>query len=184
MKAPENGILLVADPFLKDPNFMRSVVLICKHENKEGTFGFTLSRLLEQTLDEFIPGFEEFPLQVFMGGPVQVDTIHYLHQYPDLIPGCHEIADGIFWGGDFELLKQFIKSGDIKPDKIKFFLGYSGWDAGQLESELTENSWLTVMCNRKIVFDTPIDEVWKSGVRLMGEKYTMMINFPIDPQLN
>lgn len=184
MLAPEDGILLVADPFLKDPNFMRSVVLICKHENEEGTFGFTLSRLIEQTLDEFLPGFEEFPLKVYLGGPVQVDTIHYLHQYPDLIPGSHKIADGIFWGGDFDMMKKFLKSGDIKTDKIKFFLGYSGWESGQLDSELKESSWLTVMGNRKIVFDTPIEEIWKSGVRLLGGKYEMLINFPIDPQLN
>ena len=184
MESPANGIFLVADPFLKDPNFMRSVVLICKHNNDEGTFGFTLTRQLEQTLDEFIPGLEEFPFKVYLGGPVQVDTIHYLHQYPDLLPGSYEILDGIYWGGDFDMLRQFIKSGEIKEDKIKFFLGYSGWEAGQLQTELQENSWLTVMGNRKVVFDTPLDEIWKSSIRLLGGKYEMMINFPIDPQLN
>lgn len=184
MIQPEDGILLVADPFLKDPNFMRSVVLLCRHNINEGSFGFSLNRELDQTLDEFLPGFENFPYKVFLGGPVQVDTIHYLHKYPDLIAGSREVIDGIYWGGDFEMMKKFLNDGLIEENNIKFFLGYSGWEAGQLDNEIKEGTWLTVKGNRKIAFDVPADEAWRAGVKLLGSDYEMMINFPIDPQLN
>ena len=81
MITPAPGILLIADPFLKDPHFMRTVVFICEHQD-EGSFGFVLNKKYNQTLDELIVSFEGYPLPVYYGGPVQVDTIHFLHQYP------------------------------------------------------------------------------------------------------
>ena len=83
-------ILLIADPFLKDANFMRTVVYICRH-SEDGSFGFVLNKIFEQTLDELINGLEGFPVPVYSGGPVQPDTIHFLHQYPELIPGSYRI---------------------------------------------------------------------------------------------
>jgi putative transcriptional regulator len=73
---PAAGILLIADPFLKDPNFMRTVVFLCEHKKKE-VLVFVLNRKYENTLDELIPELEKFPLPVFYGGPVQMDTIHF-----------------------------------------------------------------------------------------------------------
>ena len=84
MIEPAAGILLIADPFLKDPNFLRTVVLLCEHR-QQGSFGFVLNKQIEQTLDELITDLEGHSLPVY-GGPVQKDTIHFLHQYPDLIP--------------------------------------------------------------------------------------------------
>ena len=101
MIQPAPGILLIADPFLKDPNFLRTVVFLCEHK-EEGSFGFVLNRKYENTLDELIPGLEDLKLPVFYGGPVQMDTIHFLHQYPDEIPGSEEVIKGVYWGGDFE----------------------------------------------------------------------------------
>ncbi|HEX2627588.1 MAG TPA: YqgE/AlgH family protein, partial [Chitinophagaceae bacterium] len=83
---PGPGILLIADPFLKDPNFLRTVVFLCEHK-EEGSFGFVLNRQYQNTLDELIPELEEHKFPVYYGGPVQQDTIHFLHQYPDEIPG-------------------------------------------------------------------------------------------------
>lgn len=183
MITPEQGIILIADPFLKDLNFMRSVVLICRH-SEEGSFGFLLNKSYELTLGELITDMEGFNLPVYTGGPVQMDTVHYIHQFPDLLPDSQLITDNIYWGGDFETLKILIKNGDIDTSKIKFFIGYSGWQTGQLESELDEKSWLTATGNSSIVFNTPTDEIWKAGLRHLGGKYEMMINFPIDPQLN
>ena len=101
MITPGPGILLIAEPFLKDPNFMRTVVFLCDHQ-EEGSFGFVINKLFDHTLDELMNDLEELKLPVFYGGPMQMDTIHFLHQYPDLIPGSYEVLDGIFWGGDFE----------------------------------------------------------------------------------
>ena len=100
---PGPGILLIADPFLKDPNFLRTVVFLCEHK-EEGSFGFVLNRQYENTLNELIPELDEFKLPVFYGGPVQQDTIHFLHQYPEEIPGGIEVLKGVWWGGDFDKL--------------------------------------------------------------------------------
>jgi putative transcriptional regulator len=86
---------------------------------------------------------------VFYGGPVQMDTIHFLHQYPEKIPGGYEIAEGVFWGGDFDVAIQMIRKGEVNLQRIRFYIGYSGWGTGQLNDELKEKSWLTVKANRK-----------------------------------
>lgn len=184
MIAPASGILLIAEPFLKDPNFMRTVVLLCRHEEAEGTFGFVINSLFPQKLDELIPELDGFDLPVYKGGPVQMDTLHYLHQYPDLLPDSLKISDGLYWGGDFETLKTLMQEGLIEREKIKFFLGYSGWETGQLTGEIDEKSWLTVAGNTSIVFETPMDDIWKASLVLLGGKYELMIHFPTDPQLN
>ena len=183
MIEPGENTLLIADPFLKDPNFMRTVVYICRH-SEEGSFGFVLNKQFEQSLGELIGELEDYYFPVYTGGPVQPDTIHFLHQYPELIPECHKISDDVYWGGDFEAVKALIKSGLLDQRKIKFFIGYSGWDVEQFTNELEEKSWVTATATQKIVFKTPIDDIWKESLRHLGGRYEMMINFPIDPQLN
>ncbi len=183
MITPGPGILLIADPFLKDPNFMRTVVFLCEHQ-EEGSFGFVLNRSYDYSLDELVNGLDDLKLPVFYGGPVQMDTIHFLHQYPEKIPGGYEIAEGIFWGGDFDIAIQMIRKGEVNLQRIRFYIGYSGWGTGQLNDELKEKSWLTVKANRKIIFHKETEEIWKESLKLLGGDYEMMINFPIDPQLN
>lgn len=180
---PAPGILLIADPFLKDPNFLRTVVILCEHK-EEGSFGFVLNKQIEQTLGELISDLEEFKLPVYYGGPVQMNTIHFLHQCPDLIPESCKITNGIYWGGNFETLTALIKNNSIDLNKIKFFVGYSGWGDGQLSDELKEKSWLTVSATKSLVFDTQHDDIWKGSLQHLGGEYEMMVNFPIDPQLN
>ncbi len=183
MIKPAPGILLIADPFLKDPNFLRTVVFLCEHK-EEGSFGFVLNRKYENTLDELIPGLEDVKLPVYYGGPVQMDTIHFLHQYPKEIPGSEEVIKGVYWGGDFEKVIEMLKDGTASPDKIRFYIGYSGWSDGQLTTELEEKSWLTVAGTRKLIFHRNYEEIWKDSLKQLGGDYEMMINFPIDPQLN
>jgi putative transcriptional regulator len=183
MVEPGPGILLIADPFLKDPNFLRTVVFLCEHR-EEGSFGFVLNRKYENTLDELIPDVEGYKLPVFYGGPVQMDTIHFLHQYPAEIPGGEEVMTGIYWGGDFARAVELIKSGELDADKIRFYIGYSGWGNGQLGEELKEKSWLTVQASRKLIFKTSAEDVWRESLKHLGGDYEMMIHFPTDPQLN
>jgi putative transcriptional regulator len=183
MVQPAPGVLLIADPFLKDPNFLRTVVFLCEHK-AEGSFGFVLNRKYENTLDQLIPDLEDLKLPVYYGGPVQMDTIHFLHQYPDEIPGSEEVIKGVYWGGDFERVVELLKTGIADPDKIRFYIGYSGWSDGQLNSELEEKSWLTVAGTRKLIFHRNYQEIWKDSLKQLGGDYEMMINFPIDPQLN
>ena len=79
---------------------------------------------------------------------------------------------------------RLIASLKLDAEKIKFFLGYSGWESGQLDGEMEEKSWITVGGNRNIIFNTPMEEIWKACLKELGGKYEMMIHFPTDPQLN
>ncbi|HEU4609267.1 MAG TPA: YqgE/AlgH family protein [Chitinophagaceae bacterium] len=183
MIEPGPGILLIAEPFLKDPNFQRTVVLLCDHQ-KEGSFGFVINRHFDHKLNELMNDMDDLSLPVFYGGPVQMDSLHFLHQYPEKIPGSYEVQAGIFWGGDFETAISLLREGSIKPDKIRFFIGYSGWSGGQLDMELKEKSWLTVGATRRVVFHNSASEIWKESLKLLGGEYEQLINYPTDPSLN
>jgi putative transcriptional regulator len=103
---------------------------------------------------------------------------------PDEIPGGQEIVPGVFWGGDFDAVITLLQEGRMKPDKIRFFIGYSGWGEGQLNTEMTEKTWLTVAANQKLIFLEKHEEIWKEALRHLGGEFEMMINYPLDPQLN
>jgi len=177
------GILLISDPFLKDPNFIRTVVLLCEHKD-EGSFGFVLNKTLDQKLGDLVTNAEGIRFPVYDGGPVQKDTLHFLHQCPSLITGGIEIVDGIFWGGDFENVLELLKEDKLSKNDIRFFLGYSGWSEGQLLGELNEKSWITREASKPLVFNMNTPQIWKAALQDLGGEYSQMINYPIDPQLN
>lgn len=183
MIAPTAGAMLIADPFLKDPNFLRTVIFLCDH-NEKGSFGFVLNRQYENTLDELIPELEGFRFPVYYGGPVQQDTIHFLHQYPEEIPGGQEVAKGVYWGGQFDLLVDKMKEKKIEEKKVRFYLGYAGWGAGQLAKEMQEKTWLTLMAKKHLIFHSDYTAIWKEAILHMGDAYKLMVNFPLDPQYN
>lgn len=183
MIEPGPGVILISDPFLKDPNFMRTAVFLCEH-NEEGSFGFVLNRPFEQRLDEFVPDLEGFTIPVYYGGPVQPDTLHFLHNIPDLMAEAQKIFEDVYWGGDFREVIRLIKDRQLDLDNIRFFLGYSGWSEGQLNEELEGKSWLTVTGTNKLVFGTETGEIWRSAVLQLEEQYHPIVHYPIDPQLN
>jgi putative transcriptional regulator len=183
MITPQAGTLLIAEPFLKDPNFVRSVVLLCEH-NKDGCVGFVLNQLHSKKLNELNIDFAGFSIPLYVGGPVEQTTVHFIHQYPEIFIDSVKLCEGIYWGGNFETLTIHIKNNSIDLNKIKIFLGYSGWDVEQLDEELAEQSWIVAQANAAVVFDNTTTNIWKNSVKLLGSKYEMMINYPTDPQLN
>ena len=82
------------------------------------------------------------------------------------------------------MVTKLVINNEIDFNKIRFFLGYSGWSNGQLNDELKEKTWLTVSATRNLIFHPSPDEIWKDSLKHLGGDYEMMINFPIDPQLN
>lgn len=181
--APGPGVMLIANPFLKDPHFLRSVIFLCEHK-PEGSFGFMVNKLFHQPLNELIPDTFTLPLDVYFGGPVQMDTIHFLHQYPDLIEGSVKVRQGIYWGGNFEQTVVLLNTGQIDKRRIKFFLGYSGWSAGQLVNELKEESWIVSKSKKGLLFASKQDDLWSRSLKSMGKDFAVMANYPIDPSLN
>jgi putative transcriptional regulator len=183
MEKIQPGTILIADPFLKDPNFLRTVIFLCDHK-EEGSFGFVLNRKLEYVAGDLMNDLEGCNVPVFYGGPVQQNTIHFLHRCPGLISGSEQIGNGIYWGGEFDELIDLLKGNKIDPANIRLFLGYSGWAEGQLDNEINEKTWLTTYSSENLIFSTDVDEIWKASLKQMGGKYEQLINYPIDPQLN
>ncbi|HQR94715.1 MAG: hypothetical protein B7Y15_03250 [Bacteroidetes bacterium 24-39-8] len=182
MEAPSSGILLISDPFLKDPNFQRTVILLCEHM-VEGSFGFVLNKPHKGVLGDYVADLEGCQFPVFKGGPVQKDSIHFIHRCPDQLGGV-EIIDGIYWGGDFVEVVKGIKTEEIDQSEIRFFIGYSGWGEGQLEGELEEKSWIVRDGNKRLIFMKQVDQIWKESLKDLGGEYQQMPNYPLDPQLN
>jgi putative transcriptional regulator len=178
------GVLLIADPFLKDPNFSRTVVLLCEHQESKGSFGFVLNKVFDQQLSDLVPEVLVNTIPVYYGGPVQIDTIHFIHQQPELIKGGFEIIKGVYWGGEFDTVVSLINSGKLDLKKIKFFIGYSGWSSGQLENELNEKSWITSTSDDSLLFEQDEQNIWKQALKNLGSNFAIMANFPIDPLLN
>src|SRR4051812_7535524 len=135
---PEKGRLLISEPFLPDPNFERTVVLLCDH-NEEGSFGFVLNKPSIVKVSEVMDSIHNLDEIVYVGGPVQQDSLHFIHRNIKL-EGAIEICDGICWGGSFESLVLMAETKQVAAQDIRFFLGYSGWGPGQLETELEEES--------------------------------------------
>lgn len=177
------GSILIADPFLKDPNFKRTVIFICEHQ-QEGSFGFVLNKEYDQYLGDLFEDLQDNKFPVYFGGPVQLDSIHFLHSCPHLIPGGHEVAEGIFWGGEFDEVVQLMNAGKLTSQDIRFFIGYSGWGEGQLLEEMEQKSWITSDATQELVFVDDVNDTWKIALRNLGGEYVQLINYPIDPQLN
>lgn len=177
------GTLLIAEPFMWDPNFKRTVTLICDNDESNGTFGFVLNRPMDMKLHEAVHGIKGFNAALYYGGPVEIDTLHYIHRLKDL-DSAIEIIEGVYWGGNFEALKIIINSGSVKPEDFRFFLGYSGWEPGQLENEMKDQSWILHNVTAKHLFGTNATELWKTVLQEKGGEYAQMINFPEDPSYN
>ena len=181
---PSKGDLLISEPYLPDPNFERTVVLLCEHD-ENGSFGFVLNKLAKAELSDLIEEVGDFKSEIYMGGPVQRNTLHFLHKGNYKLEGDKMIVDGIHWGVDFEELLSKINMKQIDEQDLKFFVGYSGWSPGQLLDELKEKAWIVCKnASPNFVFDTNPDELWKMVLKNMGGKFKVMSNYPVDPRLN
>lgn len=181
---PRRGDLLISEPFLPDPNFERTVVLICEN-NEDGSIGFILNKPSLVNFGDVFEEFGSFEKKILVGGPVQQDSMHFLHRGTLKIDGGTKIGEGIHWGGNFEQLKVLMQNGVINPSDVIYFLGYSGWAPGQLDEELKENSWIvSPAATETQVFDLDPELLWREVLKNMGGKFRMFSNYPTDPRLN
>jgi len=180
---PKKGRLLISEPFLQDAYFKRSVILLTEH-NKEGSVGFVLNKPAKITVSDVVEDFPEVNAELSIGGPVATDTIHFCHSLGELVPNSVRINNNIYWGGDFNTIKSLIKTGLIDNSQIRFFIGYSGWGEGQLERELSENSWVVADIRSWNILTHYDKSAWKDALNNLGEKYKMWANYPENPVLN
>ena len=179
----EEGNILISDPFLRDPNFSRTVILIVKH-NDEGSLGFVLNDKSKFTISEVVDNFPDFETNIFLGGPVGIESLFFIHTRNDIISEGIEVINGLYWGGDFDELKNAISENKIQKEELIFFVGYSGWDKEQLEREVKEKSWIIADITTEEVMLQTGKYLWNSKLKKLGEKYKILSNFPADPSLN
>jgi putative transcriptional regulator len=180
----KKGNLLIAEPsIIGDLSFNRSVILLADH-NPEGSVGFIINKVLKYSISDLVPDVE-VDFKIYNGGPVEQDNLYFIHNIPELISNSIEISNGIFWGGDFETAKKMLNNGSIKEDNIRFFLGYTGWDASQLEQEMLSNSWIVSENHYKNqIIGKSTSDFWKEKILELGGEYIIWSNAPENPSLN
>lgn len=180
---PQRGCVLISEPFLQDYFFGRSVIFLVEHSVEGGTMGLVLNKPLPLWLGDLVSGCEKAgEIPVYRGGPLAMDTLFYLHTL-DTLNGSLLISDGIYLNGDFEAIKRYISQGNPVRGRIRFFLGYSGWEHGQLREECEENTWLVSHEGRACLRDDT-DCQWENALSHLGYKYSLWSRFPQIPMLN
>lgn len=181
---PNKGNLLIAEPsIIGDLSFNRAVILLADH-SKEGSIGFILNKPLEYKLKDLIADTNS-EFEVYNGGPVEQDNLYFIHKVPELIPDSIEISLGVFWGGNFEVVLQLLLEKKLTKKDIRFFLGYSGWEAEQLEQEMESNVWLLAENSYKeTLIEKCCTSFWKEKMLELGGEYSLWSNAPENPSYN
>jgi len=166
------GHFLIAMPALEDPNFYHTVTLICQH-NDEGAMGVVFNRPLDIDLGEVFKHMEieteDKELEkkhVYYGGPVQVERGFVLHKPDGDWESTMPISDELAVTTSRDIIEDIAQGKG--PEKFLIALGYAGWEAGQLEYEISENAWLSGPANIDIIFDTTYDKRWESAASVIG----------------
>ena len=179
----EKGRLLIAEPsILNDDSFNRSIILLTEHSNRSSV-GFILNKPLDYVLNDLMP---EIPCDftIYQGGPVEQDNLYFVHRVPQLLTDSIKVAEDIYWGGNFNQLKDLLSDNLLKSTDIRFFLGYSGWTANQLETELETQSWFVTENDYDNIFSVKEKTIWKNKLLQKGGKYKIWANAPSDIQMN
>jgi len=180
---PSRGKILISEPFLRDSDFGRSVVLLIDH-TKEGSMGLIMNKRLPMKLNDVVKElkyWEDIPL--YKGGPMGTDTLFYLHTLKN-VEGALAIGGGLYLNGNFDEIKRYILQGNQVEGNIRFFLGYSGWQDGQLNHEIAANTWMIGKGEASSLMIDEIKYMWKKALGSLGGKYETWSRFPVIPSLN
>lgn len=173
----------MSEPFLKDFYFRRSVILLAEH-NENGSFGLIINKPLDVMLNEIVKDFPPFETNVFIGGPVNTDSLFVIHTLGSKIENSFRILPGLYWGGNMETIKAMVEAKKISKEDIRFYIGYSGWDPKQLDKELEDNSWVITKAKPKGILFEPPEDMWKNRLKELGKEYAQWVNYPMDPMMN
>ncbi len=180
----KTGDVLISEPFLNDHYFGRSVILIVDNDDETGSLGVIINKRLSLKINDIIDDFPIFDGDVYLGGPVATDSLFFIHTLGVIIPDSFEVREGLFWSGNFNAVKALIREGLITKYDIRFYIGYAGWDAGQLKDELQRNSWLVGDIPSKLIISTNPKDMWDDFTKKSGNRYRLWSTFPINPNDN
>lgn len=176
------GTVLIASPTLVDPNFARTVVLIAEHSD-EGAMGLVLNRpseaLVAESVDELDP-IVDAGAQVFIGGPVQEQSVMVLAEFDDPEQSAAVVLGPIGFlpaGADLTALAPGVH-------RARVFAGHAGWGPGQLEDELTEGAWITAQAVADEIFSEEPEDLWATVLERKGGAYALLARMPSDPSVN
>ena len=181
--APEAGKVLLSMPFTDDAYFQRAAILMVEH-NEEGSLGFVLDKALQRPVGFLLEEIKDFDAPLFVGGPVEQDRLNFLHNKGEMIENAIPIIPNLWLGGDIYQTLELIQAGMITPQDIRFFIGYSGWDDGQLENELKRNTWVVSSLTSEDIFREPYNKLWQLGLKQLGEDYAYWEMLPPNPEMN
>lgn len=183
---PKAGHLLLAEPMMSDPNFSRTAVLIIEHEADEGQLGLVLNRELDIPVDVLLDGWlAKDKMNLFNGGPVEIDQLLFLHRLGDVIDDCYQVMPGLWTGGNMDQLHDYLASGGETEGVIRIFVGYSGWIKGQLTAEILQNSWgVNTNPDVRDLLRGSGEEYWRREVGRLGPDYRSWLSIPQHPSLN
>ncbi|MBQ4278499.1 MAG: YqgE/AlgH family protein [Rikenellaceae bacterium] len=175
------GSVLVAEPYLGDAYFGRATVLIAEH-NESGSVGFILNKPLTFDVADLVAEFPSRGFTLGLGGPLQPQTLHFVHTLGSSVPGSVPLYGNLSWGGDFEVLCRLVEAGMAGPGDVRFFLGYSSWAEGQLREETEQEEWaVTTVACETIMEDT--EGLWYDLVaRMPGHTHWLLV--PLHPEDN
>ena len=165
------GSFLISTSKMPDPRFQEKLIFMCGH-TEEGAIGLVVNNPLQDvTVDEIlrsadipVPDFS-FP-PVYIGGPVEVGSGFILYSADYQAKSQLEVSSTICLSSDPQILRDIAEKKG--PNHYMFMLGYAGWGPGQLENELTDNGWLTLPAEDKVIFDTPDADKWKIAAQKYG----------------
>jgi putative transcriptional regulator len=177
------GDLLMSEPFLPDPNFERSVIMLTEY-NQVGSLGFVINRQSDMVLDDFGEIFQNMDTPVYIGGPVEQNTLHFIHSAGDKISGATQVSPTFYWGGNIEETVRLVKIGVLKDHQIRFFVGYSGWSKGQLDAELNAKTWIHLKKYQENLFEIDPSNMWREILKNQEGELKIMANYPLDPRMN
>lgn len=180
---PKKGQVLLSEPFMGDFYFGRSVILLIEH-NTEGSFGLILNKSVKTKISEALTDFPDIDIPIFLGGPVDANRLFFIHTLGNRIESSIQVMNGLYWGGTIESLKELALQGVLNEKNIRFFLGYSGWGAHQLEGELKRNSWAVTQITPDQIYQTKPQKLWKLLTHQLGAEYQLWHKFPADPTMN
>ena len=183
---PNAGDLLLAEPLMTDITFIRSVILLIEHSEENGSMGFVTNRCSNYNLNDIVAEIEcEEEIPVYIGGPVHRDRLYYIHSLGSIIPESVDIGNGLYVSGRFDTIIEYINAGYPIKGKIRFFLGYSGWDTGQLETEISQYDWaVTKVKNAQRLLTLEEEQAWRTEVSELDSRYFLWLNCPSSPILN
>lgn len=186
-ETPRAGSLLIARPFLEDNNFTQSVVLMVDCESSTGeALGVVLNHRLSMGINDVISGIDlpgNPPLS--LGGPVGHDRLVVLHTLgAEIIPGSTDIGGGLYLGGDFGTVKEYVRGGGETSGCMKLLIGYSGWSAGQLQQELDDGTWAVGTLPVETIMGCNGPAMWKEAVSNLDDRYSFWKSVPLKADLN